>query len=140
MKSIPYLACNFIYLLLLASPLMAENTLQKIDALIESKQCRSALAEVQTADPESEKFEYFLRKLDISLNCNVRHIHGTELFGFTDLQPGETLEDLRGRPPVRQYIVHGWSIREKIKAFEDKLAHSDRFSYLAGQYFAFNCS
>ena len=131
---------TILILILFCVPLAGETELSSIDALIENRQYLSALRKIQEADPQSENPQYLQRKLDLSLNYSVRHIQGMDAYAFTDLAEGETLNDLRNRPPVRKYPVHTWPVDEEIQRHEESMIDLEPFVILALDYYERNCA
>ncbi|HBE79250.1 MAG TPA: hypothetical protein DDW65_15980, partial [Firmicutes bacterium] len=87
------------FLLIFATGLVLAADTQKIleeaDQLIKAGQYDTAFKLLSEADKKSENPEIVLKQVDIALNYfAVSTMH--QMFAFKDLQPGETIEDIRG--------------------------------------------
>ncbi len=77
-------------------PLKPEEALKKADELIQQKKYLSAFNTLNEQDPDNQNPRLALKKEDIVLDyflVSFQH----QLFGLKDLEPGETVEQLRGR-------------------------------------------
>ncbi len=80
----------------------SKEVLGKANQLIKEKQYNSAFKLLGDADPKEENPEIFLKQVEIALNYfGVSTMH--QMFGFRDLGPGETIEDIRGKEGVYSY-------------------------------------
>lgn len=103
MKKILFITCCiFIHITGLALAADTPKILEQADQLVTSKQYDSAFSLLNETDKNGDNPEIVLKQVDIALNyfaTSTMH----QMFGFKDLQPGETIEDIRGTSGVYTY-------------------------------------
>ena len=94
--------CIFIYITGLAWAADIPKILEQADQLVTLKQYDSAFSLLSETDKNGDNPEIVLKQVDIALNYfAVSTMH--QMFGFKDLQPGETIENIRGKSGVYTY-------------------------------------
>ncbi len=101
-KSLFIAGCIFIFAAGLALAADNQKLLNEADQLISAKQYDSAFSLLNEADKNGDNPEIVLKQIEIALNyfaTSTMH----QMFGFKNLQPGDTIESIRGKSGVYSY-------------------------------------
>lgn len=128
-------ACAFLAVLISTNTVYSSENgsdFQRARALIQNKQYADAASLLNTKDIASrpEKLMLFTRLLVDNYVVTLNF----ELFGLKNLQEGQTVAELRGKPGESQML--GGSLPETLKAALDKNPDSPEVNFAVGYYLA----
>ncbi len=122
----------FIYLACSLSAAGSGDALERADKLVNEKKYNSAFNILVKADPGNDNPDILVRKTEILLNFFADSMmHKT--FALRDLKPGESIEDIRGRPG--DYELHIFPAGEILSVANRKNPGHGGLHRVLGNYY-----